>query len=88
MNFVRLIVLAALICTVIYVAVAWYLRSITRERLEKEWAAAHPGRDPVERSADVEAGVEEFKQSLGYRALWLIYVVPVALIAITWFTTN
>ena len=88
MNFVRLIILAGILCTLIYAAVAWHLRSITRERLEKEWEAEHPGRDASERGAEVEAGVEAFKQTLGYRALGLIYLVPVVLIALTWFQTN
>ena len=88
MNFIRLIVLGFVVCSVIYVAVAWFLRSTCRERLEKEWDAENSEQDPQKRAAEVEAGVTEFTHSLGYRALWLIYIVPVLLIAVSYFTTN
>ncbi len=88
MNFVRLLILAVVASTVVYFSVAWFLRSTRRERLEKEWDAANPGGDPKDRRREVEEGVEAFTQTLGYRALWLIYVLPVLAVGYTLVMTN
>ena len=88
MNLIRLIVILGVACTAVYVVLAWYLRSTCRERLEHEWDAANPGADPASRASDVEKGVVAFTQTLGYRALWLIYIVPVALVTLSYFMTN
>ncbi|MEL7013727.1 MAG: hypothetical protein AAFO72_10665 [Pseudomonadota bacterium] len=88
MNFVRLLILALVVSTVVYFSVAWFLRSTRRERLEKEWDADNPGGDPAERRRDVEEGVQAFTQSFAYRALWLIYILPVLAIGYTLAMTN
>ena len=88
MNLVRLILMLALACTVGYLAVAWYLRSTRRERLEHEWDRENPDGDRETRKVDVEKGVTAFTQTLGYRALWLIYIVPVVLVVLSYFMTN
>ena len=88
MNFVRLLILALLASSIVYVSVAWFLRSTRRERLEKEWDAANPEGDPEARRREVEEGVTAFTQTLPYRALWLIYILPVAAIGYTLIVTN
>ena len=88
MNFVRLVVLALIASTVVYFSVAWFLRSTRRERLEREWDAANPDGDPDARYRDVEEGVEALKQSFGYKALALIYILPIAAILYTLIATN
>ena len=88
MNLVRLVFILAIVCTAVYLSVAWFLRSTRRERLEKEWDAANPGGDLANRRVDVEKGVTAFTQTLGYRALWLIYIVPVVLVVLSYFMTN
>lgn len=88
MNFVRLLVLAVVASAVVYFSLAWYLRSVRRERLEKEWDAEHPHGDPADRRREVEEQVEAFTQTLPYRALWLIYVLPIVAIGYTLLMTN
>jgi hypothetical protein len=88
MNFVRLLVLALVASSVVYICVARFLRSTRRERLEKEWDAEHPEGDPETRRAEVEKGVQAFTQTLPYRALWLIYILPVAAVGYTLLATN
>ena len=88
MAFLRLIVFGAIGLTVLYLSVAWFARSTRRERLEKEWDAANPGGDIEVRRAEVEKGVDEFRGTLVYRALLLIYIVPAALVIANLIVTN
>ena len=88
MNFVRLLILAIVASTVFYFCIAWFLRSTRRERLEKEWDAKNPGGDLTQRQHEVEDGVNAFTQSWPYRALWLIYIIPVAAVVYTLIATN
>lgn len=88
MAFIRLLILSLVVSTVVYVCVAWFIRSTRRERLEKEWDAANPGGDPAQRKAHADAGVDALTQSLGYRALWLIYILPIVIIGYTLLVTN
>lgn len=86
--FFRLAILSVLASTVVYFSVAWFLRSTRRERLEGEWDVANPGGDPEQRRAEVEKGVEAFTETWAYKALWLIYIVPIAAIGYTLLMTN
>lgn len=88
MNFIRLVIIGAIGLTIIYLSVAWYCRSVRRERLEKEWDTENPGGSIDVRRKTVEEGVEDFRNSLGYRALLLIYIIPPVLVAVAWYATN
>ena len=88
MNFIRLVIIGAIGLTIIYLSVAWYCRLVRRERLEKEWDAENPEGSIDVRRKVVEDGVEEFRSSLAYRALLLIYVVPVILTGVAWYVTD
>ena len=88
MNFVRLVLIGAVALTIVYLSVAWYARSVRRERLEKEWDEENPNGNPDLRRQEVEQGVEEFRNSLSYRSLLLIYVVPPVLIFASYYITN
>jgi hypothetical protein len=88
MSLIRLVVFGGIGLTIVYLAVAWFARSTRRERLEKEWDAANPDGDPETRATEVEKGVDEFRASLGYKALLLIYIVPAGLAVITLINTN
>jgi len=88
MNFIRLVIMALIASTVVYFSIAWFMRSTRRERLENEWDAENPGGDVEQRRKEVEAGVTAFTQTLPYRALLLIYIVPLAAIIYTLLATN
>ena len=77
---VRLVVVGGIVLTVVYLSVSWFVISTRRERLERDWDAANPDGDPVARNAAVDDGVRAFRASAAYRALWLIYVLPAALV--------
>ncbi len=85
---VRLVVVGLIVLTVVHLSVAWFLRSTRRERLEREWDAANPGGTPEARKAAVEEGVAAFRESLVYRALWLIYVLPATFVVVVLAVTN
>lgn len=88
MAFIRALLVLLLGLTVIYVCVAWYCRSVRRENLEKQWDAANPGGDHIQRGMEVEKGVESFTASWAYRALWLIYVVPIGVATMIYIYSN
>ncbi|MCP3968852.1 MAG: hypothetical protein GY717_00745 [Rhodobacteraceae bacterium] len=88
MSLVRLVVFGAIGLTVVYLAVAWFVRSTRRERLEKQWDAANPAGDAEARRAEVEKGVDEYRGGLVYRSLLLIYIVPAVLVVANIVVTN
>lgn len=85
MAFARLFVFGFLALSVIYLAVSVYSRSVRREKLEKGWAADHPGdKDSPEREAHIETGMAEYNNSLRRKLIVLVYVIPlIAILAIT-----
>ena len=76
---------ALAVLTVVYASVALWSASLRRERLEKEWDAG--GRDG-DRAAYVEAGMETYRRSFRRRALILIYIVPLSVIAVLVYLVN
>ncbi len=76
----RLVVVGGIALTVVYLSVSWFVISTRRERLEREWDAANPDGDPAVRKAVVDEGVRAFKATAAYRALWLIYLLPAAVV--------
>ena len=53
-----------------------------REKLEKEWAANHPDGGDVEgREHFIETGMAEYHASFRPKLIFLVYVIPVVLVA-------
>ncbi|WP_206526609.1 hypothetical protein [Paragemmobacter kunshanensis] len=68
--------------TVIYWILSIYSRSLERERLEKDY---DQGDIPGPRDAHVERGMAEYERSLRRRLIWLVFVIPTAVvIALVW----
>ena len=88
MGLIWLFIFGFIGTTILYFTVAWFARSTRRERLEKRWDAANPGGDPKVRRVEVEQGVDAFRASLAYRLLWLIYIIPAAVVLATLILTN
>jgi hypothetical protein len=76
---------ALVVLSVVYLSVALWSASLRRERLEKEWDAG--GREG-DRDAYVAAGMEAYRRSFRRRALILIYVVPLSVIAALVYLVN
>ena len=86
---IRLIVFGFVALSVVYVAVSVYSRSIRREKLEKRWAAEHPGDDDsFERETFIQLGMEEYEHGLRRKLIWLVYIIPAIAVAVTMFIIN
>jgi len=87
MQFVRLIVILAVVLTVLYVCISLYSRSVRRERLEETWDAAPQG-DAGARRRFIEQGMADYENSLRKRLILLVYVIPICLIALIMYMIN
>jgi Mg2+/citrate symporter len=81
-GFFKLAVFGLLGLSVLYVALSIYLRSLERERLEKEWDAGGIAGD---RDDHIQRGLASHRHSLRRRLLWLVYIIPIAVVtALVW----
>lgn len=83
-------VLGFVILTVAYVLVSIYSRSVRREKLEKAWDTdpAREGAAKTERDAYIEAGMEAYRHGLRRKLIWLVYIIPMAVVMITVYFVN
>lgn len=89
MSFIRMILLWFIVASVLFLMLSVYLRSLTREKLEKAWDAENPeGGDAAERSAYIEAGMEAYRTGFWPKLLWFIYLVPAVFIFVTHLATT
>lgn len=89
MALLRLIVVLFLVCSLVYLCVAWYSRSVRREKLEKEWAEDHPdGGDMAMRQTFITQGMIDYNDSIRPKLLLLIYVVPAIFVGVMLYITN
>ncbi|MCU0899058.1 MAG: hypothetical protein MUC82_01030 [Cypionkella sp.] len=84
-GWIRLAIVGYVVLTAIYFIMKIYLRSVARERLEKEFDAGGLGGD---RSAYVEAGMARYDKGLKKNLLWLIYIIPTVLVVVTVYVMN
>lgn len=76
-GFLRLAIFGFIGLTLIYFLVSIYSRSVRREKLEKEWDEAQ---SPGDRDAFIAAGMEAYRHSLRRRLIWLVYIIPTAVV--------
>jgi hypothetical protein len=72
-----------LLLTGVYVLVATYSRSVRREKLEKKFDAGGEGMVGGDRDAYIAEGMAAYEHGLKHRLLWLVYIIPAAVIAVT-----
>lgn len=77
-GFLKLAVFGLLGLSVLYVSLSIYLRSLERERLEKEWDAGGIAGD---RDDHIQRGLASHRHSLRRKLLWLVYIIPIAVVA-------
>jgi hypothetical protein len=82
---IRLAVFGYIALTIIYFLVSIYSRSVRREKLEKKYDA---GGIEGERDAYIEAGMQAYEHGLRRRLLWLVYIIPTVVIALTVYFVN
>ena len=85
MAILRAWVLAFLVLTVFYWLLRVYFRSTRREALEKRFEAEGL---PGDRDTWVEAQMAGYGRSLHLKLLWLVYILPMAGIAVTVYLVN
>ena len=78
----RLILFVLLLEAALYFLLKIYLRSLRREALEGEWDERHPDRagDNADRDEFVRRSMVGFEKTLRARLLWLVFIIPTAVI--------
>lgn len=84
-GIIRLAFFGFLLLTGVYFLVAVYSRSVRRERLEKKFDA---GGIEGDRDAYIEAGMLAYEKGLKHRLLWLVYIIPTVVVALTVYFVN
>lgn len=85
MVFARLLGLALVALSVVFVSLWFYARAAKREKLEAQWDADQgPGR----RESFVKAEMMAYEGPLKRKLIWSVYVIPTILLAILIYTTS
>ena len=84
-GFIRLVGIALIALTVVYVSLSFYSRSIRRSKLKKKW---HDGTQLVDRDTFVQRGLERYDGSMRRKLILGVYVVPVVAFTVIIYLTN
>lgn len=82
---IRLVVFGFLGLSVLYILISLYSQSVRRESLEKKFDA---GGIEGERDAYITAGMIAYQKGLRRQLIWLVYIVPMGVIAVTVYLVN
>jgi hypothetical protein len=88
----RVIAVTLVVLTLLRWLLAIYARSVRREKLENAWArrVAEEGApdEPDAREGFIEQGMETYEHSLRRKLLWLVYIIPLGIVALTVYLVN
>ncbi|MGV8952166.1 MAG: hypothetical protein ACOH2M_13745 [Cypionkella sp.] len=84
-GIIRLAAFVLVALTLVYFMVATYSRSVRREWLENKYDA---GGIEGERHTYIEEGLQAYEHGLKRRLLWLVYIIPMVVIAVTVYLVN
>jgi Ca2+/Na+ antiporter len=82
---IRLVGLAFVVLTVIYICLSFYSRAVRRGKLEAEWLE---GGQDVDRDTFVQEGLTRYDSSLRRKLILGVYVVPTLLVMLLIYLTN
>lgn len=84
-GFLRFFVVGFVGLTVLYILLTIYVRSLTRERLEKEWVeeGSIGARDDY-----VQKGMDDYAQSIRPKLLLGVYILPMITFCVIFYMTN
>jgi len=85
MVLVRLLFIAFVVLSIIYLSLSLYSRSKARDRLEAEWDA---GDFEIPRESYVRAGLAEYDGSLRRKLILGVYVVPMSVVILIIYLVN
>ncbi|WP_428515595.1 hypothetical protein [Roseovarius sp.] len=81
----RLLIIGFIVCTILYVVLSIYSRSVRKGKLREWWE--EEGR-PGDLDAYIEKGLEEYDGSLRRKLIFGVYVVPFSIVAAIIYFTN
>lgn len=81
----RLLVVGFIVCTVMYIVLSLYSRSVRRGKLREWWE--EEGR-PGDLDAYIEQGLKDYDSSLRRKLILGVYVVPFSIVAAIIYFTN
>lgn len=81
----RVVFMAFVVLTVIYVCLSLYSRSIRRAKLNEEWEDEHMTGD---RDEFVQQGLDDYDGSVRRKLILGVYVVPLMLMCVIIYLTN
>lgn len=84
-GFLRLLLVAVIGLTVVYILMTIYVRSLAKERLEKEWRQEGGNGD---RDAYVKQGMAEYEKSFRPKLLLLVYILPLIAFCAVFYMSN
>lgn len=89
-GFLRLAVMGFIGLSVLYFLVRIYARSLRRETLEKRYDRGTRAGEAmaVDRDEFIRKGMARYEKSLRRRLLWLVYLIPMAVMAVTIYLVN
>lgn len=80
----RLLVIAFVVLTVVYICLSLYSRAVRKDKLRAEW---DENGGPGDRDSFVQNGLEAYDGSLRRKLILGVYVVPILIVtAIIYFT--
>ncbi len=85
MVMARLMGLALVGLTIVYVCLWFYARAVRREKLEATW---DENRGPGNKESFVKAELMAYEAPLKRKLIWGVYVIPGILLAILIYATN
>ena len=85
MAFARILGLALVALSIVFVCLWFYARTARREKLEAEWEV---NKGPGTRESFVNAGLAAFEGPLRRRLVLWVYVIPIALLCVLIYVTN
>ena len=84
-GILRSAIVGFILLTVVYFIVAMYSRSVRREKLENKFDA---GGIDGDRDTYINEGMVAYESGLKRRLLWLVYIIPAAIVIVTVYLVN
>ncbi len=90
MGWIRLAIFGLIALTVVYFLVSVYSRSVRREKLEKRYDAGitFDHGEEADRDNYIANGMAAYDKGLKKRLIWLVYIMPIAVFAVTVYLVN
>ncbi len=82
----RMLGFLLIVLTVVYLVVSVWSRKVRRKKLEDRWDSKEVLTS--DRDAFIQRGLEQYDKSFRRKLIWLVYIVPLGVIAVLVYVTN